>query len=66
METEWSKLITDLEATGLSLKEIADDVGASQQAISEVKQGRSKEPRGMVAVQLHALHDRVCVKEKAA
>jgi transcriptional regulator with XRE-family HTH domain len=65
----WAERIADLEAAGWSLKQIADDIDSSQQAVSELKQGRSKAPRGMAAVHLHALHKRVCgasTKAKAA
>ena len=56
----WAQRITELEAAGWSLTGIAEDIGSSQQALSELKQGRSKEPRGMAAVKLHALHEREC------
>jgi transcriptional regulator with XRE-family HTH domain len=56
----WAERITELEASGMSLTQIANDIGTSQQALSELKQGRSKEPRGMAAVRLHELHARIC------
>lgn len=56
----WAERITELEAAGRSLTQIANDIGTSQQALSELKQGRSKEPRGMAAVRLHELHLQVC------
>jgi transcriptional regulator with XRE-family HTH domain len=62
----WAERIAELETAGWSLKQIADDIGSSQQAASELKQGRSKAPRGMVAVKLHALHLRVCGSETKA
>jgi len=62
----WAERITELESAGRSLTEIAADIGMSQSALSEVKQGRSKEPRGMAAVRLHELHARVCEAGKKA
>ena len=59
----WSERIIELEATGLSLTEIADRIEASLSSVSEIKQGRSKQPCGMAAVNLHALH-KERVKEK--
>lgn len=56
----WAERITELEAAGWSLTGIADRIGSSQQALSELKQGRSKEPRGMAAVNLHELHRTEC------
>jgi transcriptional regulator with XRE-family HTH domain len=58
----WPERITDLEALGLSLTEIADRIGASISAVSEIKQGRTKQPRGDTAMKLYALHQERCVK----
>lgn len=58
----WAERIIELETAGWSLTDIAKEVEASQQAMSELKQGRSKEPRGMTAVRLHELHQRICQK----
>lgn len=60
MNTTWSDRIKDLEARGWSLKRIADALGASAAAISEIKQGRTKAPTGMVAVELFLLHQSQC------
>lgn len=62
----WSDKIAALESLGMRLTDIADEVKCSVQAISELKQGRSKAPRGMHAVRLHALHAAKCGKGKAA
>lgn len=56
----WASKITELEAAGMSLTDISNELECSVQAVSELKQGRSKAPRGMNAVRLHALHVRVC------
>ena len=64
--TIWSRKIATLERMGMPLKDIAKKVGAkSSQAICEVKKGRSKEPRGMVAVKLYLLHQRMTAKDQA-
>lgn len=52
----WSERIAALESAGWSLTGLAREVGISPQALSDVKQGRTSEPRGMAAVRLHALH----------
>jgi hypothetical protein len=51
----WTQRIEALEALGWSLAAIARAVGCSQQAIGDLKHGRTKEPTGMSAVRLHAL-----------
>lgn len=51
----WAEKIAALEAAGWSLVDIGRSVGLSSQALSDIKQGRSQEPRGMAAVRLHAL-----------
>lgn len=55
----WAERIAELESIGWSLTKIGAEIGLSAQALSDIKQGRSKEPRGMAAVNLHALHARV-------
>jgi len=52
----WSERIADLQSDGWSLTEIASAMGCSPQALSDIKQGRTKEPTGMSAVRLHNLH----------
>lgn len=51
----WPQKITELESAGWSINAIAAHIGLSAQALSDIKQGRSKEPRGMAAVNLHAM-----------
>ncbi len=51
----WSEKIAALEAAGWSLTALARAVGLSPQALSDIKQGRTVEPRGMAAVRLHAM-----------
>ena len=64
--TTWPQRIEQLEAAGWSLTRISAEIELSPQALSDVKQGRSKEPRGMAAVRLHELHARECEAKKAA
>lgn len=42
-----------------SMKRLASEVGLSQQALSDINCGRSAEPRGMAAVRLYQLHQRL-------
>lgn len=57
----WAQKIADLEAAGWSLTGIGRHIELSPQSLSDIKQGRSKEPRGMAAVRLHALHSELPV-----
>ena len=52
----WQQIVLELEQRGWSLTAIARNTGASIGAIADLKQGRTKEPRANVALQLHALH----------
>lgn len=56
MDINWSDRIKALEAKGWSLTEIGKAIGKSPQGVSDIKQGRTKEPGGMAAVKLHHLH----------
>lgn len=51
----WAQRITELEAAGWSLTALGAHIGLSPQSLSDIKQGRSKEPRGMAAVRLHGM-----------
>jgi transcriptional regulator with XRE-family HTH domain len=53
----WSERITDLEGLGWSLTELGKAIGLSAQSVSDIKCGRTAEPRGMAAVRLHRLHE---------
>lgn len=64
--SEWSERIKQLEAAGWSLTKIGEEVGLSTSAMSDLKQGESKAPRGMAAVRLHKLHERECAGIKVA
>ena len=56
----WAQKIADLEAAGWTLTGIGQRIELSPQSLSDIKQGRSKEPRGMAAVSLHSLHVSEC------
>jgi lambda repressor-like predicted transcriptional regulator len=62
----WQDRIAELEASGMSLTDIGHEIKLSPQSLSDIKQGRSKEPRGMAAVKLHALHERLCGGDQSA
>ena len=51
----WSSKISGLVALGWSLSDLGRAVGLSPQALSDIKQGRTKAPAGMAAVRLHDL-----------
>ena len=55
MDTTWADQIKALEARGWSLTGIGHAIGKSPQTVSDLKQGRTKEPGGMAAVRLHHL-----------
>ncbi len=56
MSIPWTTVVSDLEARGWSVTEIARANDKSPQSISDIKHGRTKEPNGMAAVRLHELH----------
>lgn len=57
---DWSDRIKSLESAGWTLSQIAQEIGLSVSGLSDIKQRRSAEPRGMAAVNLHELYGRVC------
>ncbi|WP_416203744.1 helix-turn-helix domain-containing protein [Xanthomonas euvesicatoria] len=56
MDITWADRIKALEEHGKSLTEIGRLIGKSPQAVSDIKQGRTREPGGMAAVRLHNLY----------
>lgn len=52
----WAAIVSDLELLGWSLTGLGKAIGLSPQAVSDIKQGRTKAPSGMAAVKLHDLH----------
>lgn len=61
---DWSRCIKALQANGWTLTNLAKEVGISVSGLSDIKQGRSSAPRGMVAVKLHDLY--AALGERAA
>jgi Helix-turn-helix. len=57
MKTVWSERIKEL---GMTYAEIADAVGAPASTIGDLASGRSKSPRGDLAIRLHGLHVAHC------
>lgn len=55
----WATIVCDLEGQGWSLTELGKAIGLSPQAVSDIKQGRTKAPSGMAAVRLHEIHQRI-------
>ncbi|WLE28046.1 helix-turn-helix domain-containing protein [Xylella fastidiosa subsp. multiplex] len=51
----WQTKISKLEAYGFTLSGIARAIGIEPQSVSDIKHGRTKEPRGMAAVKLYQL-----------
>lgn len=51
----WADIVANLETLGWSLTGIGKAIGLSPQAVSDIKQGRTKAPSGMAAVKLHEL-----------
>ena len=56
---DWKALIVDLEAAGLTQKEIAGQVGCSQPYVSQLKKGVRKNPDFGVGRALVDLHRRL-------
>lgn len=54
---DWKKLLSDLRERGWTQQLLANQVGASQSAISDLNSGKTKDPShslGSVLQQLHA------------
>lgn len=54
----WALVVSDLEKLGWSLTGLGKAIGLSPQAVSDIKQGRTRAPTGMAAVNLYHLHRR--------
>ena len=63
-EHDWRARIIELERFGLSLTLIGESIGLSIQGVSDIKCGRRREPRGMVAVRLFNLHRRTVLRRR--
>ncbi|MCQ4165116.1 helix-turn-helix domain-containing protein [Tahibacter harae] len=64
METNWSTIVEDLCAAGMTLEAIATAIGHSTSAVSEIRQGRTKQPKGNAALRLDALHRARCTDRR--
>lgn len=66
MNTTWSDMVRALEGWGWSLTGIGEAIGLSVQSVGDIKQGRTKAPTGMAAVNLHSLYRRESRKNAKA
>jgi hypothetical protein len=53
--TTWADKIAALESAGWSLTGLGKAIVLSPQSLSDIKQGRTREPTGMAAVRLHQM-----------
>lgn len=56
----WQKRVRDLQAAGMTYKQIGEQTGISPSAVGDLASGRSKEPSGDGAVLLYHLHQLRC------
>lgn len=64
--TTWAAKIKTLEADGWSLTGLGEHVALSAQALSDIKQERTKAPTGMAAVEIHRLYLASLRRKKSA
>ncbi len=64
--TNWAGIVSDMETLGWSLTGLGRAIDLSPQAVSDIKQGRTKAPSGMAAVKLHDLHARKALPDVGA
>ena len=57
-QTDFSKIIKELIAIGMTNMELADEVGIPQASISHLRTGFVKEPRYSVGEKLMSIHAR--------
>ena len=50
----WTRIIAELQASGIRLERIAEEMGVSVRQVSNWKAG--SEPKGLTAVNLHLFH----------
>lgn len=62
---DWKKLISDLQAHGLTQAEIGKKVNAAQPTICDIAHGRITDPRFSVGDRLRSLHRRVTASARA-
>lgn len=56
----WAKRIVELEGKECPLKKISEETGLAVSSLSDIKNGRTKQPRGDAAMKLYELHQRLC------
>ena len=69
MDSDWKKRVLWCERAGLSRAEIAESCGLSYSSLGDLMRGATREPRGMAAVKLYHLSERLGPRgglEKAA
>jgi len=62
----WAQRIRDLQSYGMTLQQIADQVGLATSSIGDIANERSEAPRGDAAVALYELHRRVARRQRKA
>lgn len=60
---DWRTLVNDLRGKGLTLAEIGAAIGMTTGGVGDISSGRTKSPRGEVALKLHALWLERCGKK---
>lgn len=66
---DWQKLLGELQAAGWTQQQIAERVGSSQAAISDLRSGETKNPSyalGTALVNLHKIRARRLVMARTA
>lgn len=63
--TTWASRIGDLQGTGLTLADIAEQIGVAPSTVGDLKTERSASPRGEAALKLDALHRLRCAPKGA-
>ena len=61
----WTQLIRELREAGLTQEDIAASIGVSQPSVSDLANGKTKNPSFEVGDKLRALHKRISRKALA-
>lgn len=59
MDIDWKERVLWCERAGLSRAEIAESCGLSYSSLGDLMRGATREPRGMAAVKLWQLSERM-------
>lgn len=54
---DWKQLLADLKARGWTQQQIGERVGATQASISDLANGKTKDPAHSIGKALEVLHD---------